>query len=131
MLPPVLRWTRSHPHLVDAILAGLIGIGAIGALWSSRNDGTGGNPTWEFVALAALSSLYEYMGRRLLVANRGEIARRIVRGAHELGLRAVAVYSDADRAAPHVSLADEAVRIGPPAAAASSPSRCVGSAAPR
>src|SRR6195952_2863627 len=49
----------------------------------------------------------------LLVANRGEIARRIVRGAHELGLRVVAVYSDADRAAPHVREADEAVRLGP------------------
>ena len=49
----------------------------------------------------------------LLVANRGEIARRIIRGAHELGLRAVAVYSDADRAAPHVREADAAVRLGP------------------
>jgi urea carboxylase len=49
----------------------------------------------------------------VLVANRGEIARRIVRGAHELGLRAVAVYSDADRAAPHVREADAAVRLGP------------------
>jgi signal transduction histidine kinase len=63
VLPPLLRWMRSHPHLVDAILAGLIGIGAIGALWSSRNDGTGGSPTWEFVALAALSSL-PLAGRR-------------------------------------------------------------------
>jgi urea carboxylase len=49
----------------------------------------------------------------LLVANRGEIACRILRSATALGLRTVAVYSDADRAAPHVTMADEAVRLGP------------------
>jgi urea carboxylase len=49
----------------------------------------------------------------LLVANRGEIARRIIRSAKAMGLRTVAVYSDADRAAPHVREADEAVRLGP------------------
>jgi acetyl-CoA/propionyl-CoA carboxylase biotin carboxyl carrier protein len=50
---------------------------------------------------------------RVLVANRGEIAVRIIRAAHELGMSAVAVYSDADAGAPHVRAADEAVRIGP------------------
>jgi acetyl-CoA/propionyl-CoA carboxylase biotin carboxyl carrier protein len=55
----------------------------------------------------------------LLVANRGEIAVRIIKAARELGLRTVAVYSDADRGAPHVRAADVAVRIGPTPATAS------------
>jgi acetyl-CoA carboxylase biotin carboxylase subunit len=50
---------------------------------------------------------------RILIANRGEIAVRIIRACRELGIRAVAVYSDADADAPHVWMADEAVRIGP------------------
>jgi len=51
---------------------------------------------------------------KILVANRGEIAWRVMRTAKAMGYRTVAVYSDADREAPHVSFADEAVRIGPP-----------------
>ncbi len=57
--------------------------------------------------------------RRILVANRGEIAVRIIRAAHDLGLEAVAVYSEADAAAPHVRMADAAVDIGPAPAARS------------
>src|SRR5262245_45780254 len=49
----------------------------------------------------------------LLVANRGEIARRIIRTARHLGIRAVAVYSDADANLPFVAEADESVHIGP------------------
>ncbi len=56
------------------------------------------------------------MFTRVLVANRGEIAVRVIRALHELGVEAVAIYSTADREALHVQLADQAVCIGPPAA---------------
>jgi acetyl-CoA carboxylase biotin carboxylase subunit len=57
--------------------------------------------------------------KKILVANRGEIALRIIRAAHELGVEAVAVYSEADRLAPHVLAADEAYLIGAPPSAQS------------
>ena len=55
------------------------------------------------------------MFRKILIANRGEIACRVIHTAHKLGIQCVAVYSDADANARHVALADEAVRIGPAA----------------
>ncbi|UCD25776.1 MAG: acetyl-CoA carboxylase biotin carboxylase subunit [Gemmatimonadota bacterium] len=57
--------------------------------------------------------------KRVLIANRGEIALRIIRGCHEEGLEAVAVYSEADRTSPHVRAADAAVELGPPPASES------------
>jgi propionyl-CoA carboxylase alpha chain len=59
------------------------------------------------------------MFKRILIANRGEIACRVIKTARRLGLATVAVYSEADRDALHVEMADEAVLIGPPAAAES------------
>ena len=50
---------------------------------------------------------------KILIANRGEIAVRIIRACHEIGLRTVAVYSTVDRDALHVKMADQAVCIGP------------------
>lgn len=59
------------------------------------------------------------MFEKILIANRGEIACRIIKTARKMGIRTVAVYSDADNDSLHVDMADEAVRIGPPPAAES------------
>src|SRR6202142_4657943 len=59
------------------------------------------------------------MFTKILIANRGEIACRVIKTARKMGLKTVAVYSDADRDALHVEMADEAVHLGPPPAAQS------------
>ena len=56
---------------------------------------------------------------KILIANRGEIACRVMKTASLMGIKTVAVYSDADARAPHVLMADEAVNIGPPTASES------------
>ena len=57
--------------------------------------------------------------KKILIANRGEIALRIMRSAREMGIKTVAVYSEADREALHVRYADEAICIGPAASSQS------------
>src|SRR6266487_5085997 len=59
------------------------------------------------------------MFKKILIANRGEIAVRVIRACHELGIKAVAIYSDVDRASLHVLKADEAHHIGAAAASES------------
>ncbi len=59
------------------------------------------------------------MFKKILIANRGEIACRVIRTARRMGIATVAVYSDADARSPHVLMADESVRLGPPPAAES------------
>src|SRR6476661_3282422 len=59
------------------------------------------------------------MFKKILIANRGEIACRVIRTARRMGIKTVAVYSDADARAPHVKMADECVRLGPPPASES------------
>src|SRR5438309_7678414 len=67
----------------------------------------------------AQSSSKKSMFKKILIANRGEIACRVIKTARRMGIKTVAVYSEADRDALHVEMADEAVPIGPPPASES------------
>ena len=69
--------------------------------------------------MGALGPVGAQMFKKILIANRGEIACRVIKTAKRMGIKTVAVYSDADKDALHVEMADEAVHIGPPAAAES------------
>ena len=71
------------------------------------------------VGRPGLSCYGEQMFKKILIANRGEIACRVIKTARRMGIKTVAVYSEADKDALHVEMADEAVAIGPPPAAQS------------
>src|SRR5881275_1296351 len=71
------------------------------------------------------------MFQRILIANRGEIALRVIRACRDLGVEVVAVYSEADRGAPYLALADDAICIGPAPAAESYLNIPASSAPPR
>src|SRR4051812_10062202 len=83
-----------------------------GRVWNGRRDPRRGRLAGR-VRATSVQDPY-VMFRKVLIANRGEIALRVIRACKEMGLSTVAVYSTADADALHVKFADEAVCIGPP-----------------
>src|SRR5271163_2722834 len=77
---------------------------------------TGTSPVMTAPGVLSSRQRSSIMFDKILIANRGEIALRVLRAAKELGVATVAVYSTADKEAMHVKLADESVCIGPPPA---------------
>ncbi len=77
------------------------------------------HPLWRIQDVSCRTRLEQHMFDKILIANRGEIACRIMHTARRMGVATVAVYSEADASARHVAMADEAVLIGPAAAAQS------------
>ncbi len=93
----------------NAGLAGAAGAASSPAAAFRRTDRSGARP------LADLRGVrIETMFRKVLVANRGEIAVRVIRALREMDIASVAVFSEVDRAALHVQMAEEAVCVGPP-----------------
>ena len=84
----------------------------------SECSGTGIGSVVALIWLGGTGSA-RLMFKKILIANRGEIACRVIRTARRMGIKTVAVYSDADARAPHVKMADESVRLGPPPASES------------
>src|SRR5262249_52436150 len=78
-----------------------------------QKSDVGGQKDGDLTLASDFRPLIHEMFQRILVANRGEIALRVIRACHDLGIEAVAVYSEADRGAPYLKLADQGICIGP------------------